>query len=144
MCIFVHPVNERNHFRNWRDSGGISNNVSAIPSDTLHAINFSGIDVTRKEVCVCCFKVFRLVSEFIRHADRHDGAGERKQTFIKTRTIRQTTSSRSEPMSIWSSRRAPALSHYKQMPTLILHVQEIHKPRKCLSITFFRIKKSGK
>lgn len=32
---------------------------------------------------MCCFKVFRLVSEFIRHADRHDGACERKWAFIK-------------------------------------------------------------
>lgn len=32
---------------------------------------------------MCCFKVFRLVSEFIRHADRHDGACERKRGFIK-------------------------------------------------------------
>ncbi|EED23192.1 hypothetical protein TSTA_066410 [Talaromyces stipitatus ATCC 10500] len=39
--------------------------------------------VTCEEVCVCCFKVFRTVSEFIRHADKHDGAGERKQAFIK-------------------------------------------------------------
>ncbi|KAL4780118.1 hypothetical protein BJX76DRAFT_58895 [Aspergillus varians] len=39
-------------------------------------------DVACEEVCVCCFKVFRLVSEFIRHADRHDGAGERKRAFI--------------------------------------------------------------
>ncbi|KAE8396928.1 hypothetical protein BDV37DRAFT_88466 [Aspergillus pseudonomiae] len=39
--------------------------------------------VTCEEVCVCCFKVFRLVSEFIRHADRHDGACDRKRAFIK-------------------------------------------------------------
>lgn len=32
---------------------------------------------------MCCFKVFRLVSEFIRHADRHDGACKRKRAFIK-------------------------------------------------------------
>lgn len=74
---------ERSHFRKCRDSGGISNNASAILSDTLLAINDSDADVTCEEVCVCCFKVFRLVSEFIRHAERHDGACERKRSFIK-------------------------------------------------------------
>lgn len=32
---------------------------------------------------MCCFKVFRLVSEFIRHAGRHDGACDRKRAFVK-------------------------------------------------------------
>ncbi|KAL4935213.1 hypothetical protein BDV06DRAFT_133404 [Aspergillus oleicola] len=48
----------------------------------LLAIN-NHADVTCEEVCVCCFKVFRLVSEFIRHAEKHDGECERKREFIK-------------------------------------------------------------
>ncbi|KAJ5938335.1 hypothetical protein N7466_001469 [Penicillium verhagenii] len=80
--ISVHPVTEQNHFRKCRGSGGIFNSASAIFSDTLLAINFH-TDVTCEEVCVCCFKVFRLVSEFVRHAAKHNGTCERKWTFIR-------------------------------------------------------------
>jgi len=32
---------------------------------------------------VCCFKVFRLVHDFIRHIEQHDDAGKRKLAYIK-------------------------------------------------------------
>lgn len=33
---------------------------------------------------MCCFKVFRLVRDFLRHAEQHDDAGERKLVYIKS------------------------------------------------------------
>ncbi|KAI0388407.1 hypothetical protein F5Y17DRAFT_221782 [Xylariaceae sp. FL0594] len=41
------------------------------------------LDVTCEEVCVCCFKVFRLTSELLRHAEKHADVGGRKTTYIK-------------------------------------------------------------
>ena len=40
-------------------------------------------DVTCEEVCVYCFKVFRLVRDFIRHAEQHDDIAERKSAYLK-------------------------------------------------------------
>ena len=40
-------------------------------------------DVSCEEVCVCCFKVFRLASEYVRHSDSHKDAGETKMTYMR-------------------------------------------------------------
>lgn len=47
------------------------------------AINALTPDVTCEEVCVCCFKVFRRTSEFIRHAREHSGATETKRKYME-------------------------------------------------------------
>ncbi|RMJ00579.1 hypothetical protein CDV36_015866 [Fusarium kuroshium] len=39
--------------------------------------------VTCEEVCVCCFKIFRRTSEFIRHTREHTGATETKRKYME-------------------------------------------------------------
>lgn len=48
-------------------------------------VNISSTDVTCEEVCVFCFKMFRLASEFMRHAEgNHRDATGRKATYMRT------------------------------------------------------------
>jgi len=70
--VLTTDVHGPSHFRLGRDFGGTFNNVSFYLF-LIHAllINILRIDVTCEEVCVFCFKVFRVASEFMRHAEEN-------------------------------------------------------------------------
>ena len=58
------------YFKLDRDFGGILSNVSPCYPSLSSVVN-SNADVKCEEICVCCHKVSRRVSDFIRHAERH-------------------------------------------------------------------------
>lgn len=45
-------------------------------------VTTTGVDISCEEVCVCCFKVFRVISEFIRHTRQHSDANQTKKSYM--------------------------------------------------------------
>lgn len=64
-----------------RDFGGILSNVSPCRPSLSGIVN-SDADVKCEEICVCCHRVSRRVSDYIRHAERHRDVGQLKATYI--------------------------------------------------------------
>jgi hypothetical protein len=72
------------HFPNEQDLYGTLHYVNYHrPLDTQIANNALTADVQCKEVCVYCFKVFKVASQYIAHADTHKDADMTKNFYTR-------------------------------------------------------------
>jgi hypothetical protein len=72
------------HFPNDKNLNGTLQNVNYHGSlGTRIANNAWGADVRCKEVCVYCFEVFTLASQYIAHADTHKDADMTKNSYTR-------------------------------------------------------------
>jgi hypothetical protein len=72
------------HSPNDKDLYGTLQNVKYHRSlDTQIANNALSADVRCKEVCVYCFKVFTLASQYIAHADTYRDADITKNSYTR-------------------------------------------------------------
>ncbi|KAK3328703.1 hypothetical protein B0T19DRAFT_385293 [Cercophora scortea] len=70
----------------YNEDNDIGNHTSTRRNDGSHGGHYcpDPTYVPCEEVCVCCFKMFRHTSKFLRHAKKHADIGGRKMTFIKS------------------------------------------------------------
>jgi hypothetical protein len=81
IIVLSKNVAGRHHLKAGRTFVGILSDASPC-HPSLSSIANSNPDVKCEEICVCCHKVLRRVSEFRRHTETHRDVGKTKATYI--------------------------------------------------------------